>query len=206
MISLTWEQSDFWEQPYSECSLLLLQEPVVQGGLIPPHEHPQQHALLVLLPDRGRGGGTGAVGQAAQGPPQMSAGRAGTHGPWEEHRGIFPASFPACVGVASHHGGSLLLWVWVFTARMVGPQPRGSPCCTTGCRREVLPWRAAELRWKKAVLLRKRVFMLPSRNGREMSSLSLFISGTGTSSLSADSLDLFLGLVVGCNGHDDTGP
>lgn len=48
--------------------------------------------------------------------------------------------------------------------------------------------------------------MLPSRNAREMSNLSVFISGTGTSGLSADSLDLFLGLVKGCNGHDHRGP
>lgn len=48
--------------------------------------------------------------------------------------------------------------------------------------------------------------MLPSRNARELSSPSLFISGIGTSGLSADSLDLFLGLVIGCNGHDDSGP
>lgn len=48
--------------------------------------------------------------------------------------------------------------------------------------------------------------MLPSRNARELSSLSLFVSGMGASGLSADSLDLFLGLVIRCNGRDDSGP
>lgn len=49
-----------------------------------------------------------------------------------------------------------------ITAGMVGPQPRRSPCCTTGCGREVLSGRAAELRWKKAAPLNKR-----AENGRQ---------------------------------------
>lgn len=42
-----------------------------------------------------------------------------------------------------------------ITAGMVGPQPRRSPCCTTGCGRQVLTGRPAELRWKKAAPLGK---------------------------------------------------
>lgn len=48
--------------------------------------------------------------------------------------------------------------------------------------------------------------MLPSPNVCVLSIVSLFISGIGTSGLSADSLDLVLGLVIGGNAHDDRGP
>ena len=65
--------------------------------------------------------------QEAPGPPQMSAGRAGAHGPWEERRGIFPASFPACVGVASHHGAGVLLCLSVSQHEWWAPTPEGVP-------------------------------------------------------------------------------
>lgn len=121
-----WEQGDFWEQPYSEWLLLILQEPVMQGSLAPPHVHLTStlHWSCCLME-----GGLGARGlhaQAAQGPLQISAGRAGTCAPWEEHRGIFPVSFPACVGVASHHGQHPVISLSI-TAGMVGPSPQGVP-------------------------------------------------------------------------------
>lgn len=73
-----------------------------------------------------RGYGKGGA-QEAQGPPQISAGRAGAHGLWEERRGIFPASFPACVGVASHHGAGVLLRLSVLQHEWCAPTPEGVP-------------------------------------------------------------------------------
>lgn len=85
----------------------LLSSPQEQA---PPSKCPPAYIPISAMEGSARG---------AQDPPQISAGRAGALRPWEERPGMFPASFPMRVGVASHCGAGVLLGLEV-TARAEG--------------------------------------------------------------------------------------
>lgn len=135
----------------------------MRGSPAPPHVHPHQHTALVLLSGGGRAGSTGAACTGSPRPPADICRQS-----WDTWAmGGAPRNFPSvvpCVCGCCLPPRAASCYKSQHYSRNGGPQPTGSPCCTTGWRGEVLPWKAAELRWKEAAPLSKQ-----AENGRQHS-------------------------------------
>lgn len=119
----------------------------------------------------------------------------------------FPSIVPCMCGCCLPPQNRRPVTILNIIVRMVGSHPGGSPCSIMGYRRQVLPWSAAELRWEKE--LPHAVSKLGNIHvALYKCSVVVKLGGGGivTNGLSADTLDLFLILVIRCSGHDDCGP